>query len=401
MQAGKFSQSLLRQLFLVSYSAEVRGERLTRSFGFRRHSRYLIDVTTIRLQTISSIPGLLEGRMRGTMDQVRFPTNPVYTTGLGAAYHGDSLEVLEHLPDCSVNLVLTSPPFALQRQKEYGNLDQGEYIDWLLRFALVVRRKLRDDGSFVLDLGGAYQKGTPARSLYNFRLLIRLCDELGFVLAEDFYWFNPSKLPSPIEWVNKRKLRAKDAVNTVWWLSKTEWPKADVTRVLVEYSERMQKLLEDPDKFYSPKKRPSGHDIGKGFAKDNGGAIPSNLLQIPNSESNSQYMRGCKVVGAKRHPARFPSKLPEFFIRFLTQPDDLVVDIFAGSNTTGAVAEVEGRRWIAVDKRLDYLATSAFRFLPPNATESDINEVYKRALSGGPVIMDQFIRQKELFAIPT
>lgn len=161
------------------------------------------------------------------------------------------------------------------------------------------------------------QKGVPARSLYNFRVLLRFCDEIGFYLAEDFYWFNPSKLPSPIEWVNKRKLRAKDSVNTIWWFSKTEWPKADVSNVLTEYSERMKKFLQAPDEFYTPKKRPSGHDISMGFAKNNGGAIPSNLLQIPNTESNSQYLAGCKAVGTKGHPARFPAKLPEFFIRLL------------------------------------------------------------------------------------
>lgn len=321
---------------------------------------------------------------------------PVYTTNLGAAYQGDSLELLNQLQDSSINLVMTSPPFALQRQKEYGNLDQKEYIDWMLSFAEVVHRKLCNDGSFVLDLGGAYQKGVPARSLYNFRLLIRLCDELGFVLAEDFYWYNPSKLPSPIEWVNKRKLRVKDAVNTVWWLSKTEWPKADATNVLVEYSDRMKKLLEDPEKYYSSKKRPSGHEIGRGFAKDNGGAIPPNLLQIPNSESNSQYLRGCKIVGAKGHPARFPAKLPEFFIRFLTDPGDLVVDIFAGSNTTGAVAEAEARKWLAFEERREYLATSIFRFLPTEATEADIKEAHCQVCAGVPIDMNTFVRQQEL-----
>jgi len=123
---------------------------------------------------------------------------------------------------------MTSPPFAMQRQKAYGNKNQADYIDWLVQFARQVHRVLKDDGSFVLDLGGAYEKGVPTRSLYNFRVLIRFCDDLGFFLAEDFYWFNPSKLPSPIEWVNKRKLRVKDAVNTVWWFSKTQWPKADI-----------------------------------------------------------------------------------------------------------------------------------------------------------------------------
>ena len=214
---------------------------------------------------------------------------PAYTTEWGRAYCGDSLDLLSQLSDESINLVMTSPPFALLRKKDYGNKDQHEYIGWLSEFAKLVLKKLKPDGSFVLDLGGAYQKGAPSRSLYNFRILIHFCDDLGFHLAEDFYWFNPSKLPSPIEWVNKRKIRAKDSVNTVWWFSKTEFPKADVSNVLTEYSGRMKKLLEDPEKFYNPKKRPSGHDISKSFGKNNNGAIPSNLLQIPNSESNGDY----------------------------------------------------------------------------------------------------------------
>jgi DNA methylase len=232
----------------------------------------------------------------------------------------------------------------------------------------------------VLDLGGAYQKGTPSRSLYNFRVLIAFCDQLGFHLAEDFYWYNPSKLPGPIEWVNKRKLRAKDSINTVWWFSKTEWPKADVTKVLVEYSSRMKKLLEAPEDFYSPAKRPSGHDISKGFGKDNGGAIPSNLLQLPNSESNGYYLSGCKALGVKGHPARFPARLPEFFIKFLTEPGDLVVDIFAGSNTTGAVAESLGRRWLSFEMERNYTASSVFRFLG-SASEKDLLNAYNDILN--------------------
>lgn len=308
-------------------------------------------------------------------------TTPSYSTAYGEAWCGDSIELLERVPDGSVNLVMTSPPFALQRKKEYGNKDQHEYLDWITEFAKVVYRKLRDDGSFVLDLGGSYQKGVPSRSLYNFRVPIRFCDDLGFHLAEDFYWHNPSKLPSPIEWVNKRKIRAKDSVNTVWWFSKTEWPKADVSKVLAPYSDRMKKLLKDPDKFYTPKLRPSGHDIGKGFGKDNGGAIPSNLLQIPNTESNGAYVKGCKLVGIKAHPARFPAKLPEFFIKFLTDPNDLVIDIFAGSNTCGQVAESLQRRWISYDLDQQYVAASAFRFLD-NPTPEQTQSTFDAIMSG-------------------
>ena len=224
-------------------------------------------------------------------------------------------------------------------------------------------RVLKESGSFVLDLGGAYRSGIPSRSLYNFRVLLTFCDEIGFHLAEDFYWFNPAKLPSPIEWVNKRKIRAKDSVNTVWWFSKTDFPKADVRKVLAPYSDRMKKLIEDPESFYTPKKRPSGHDISASFGKDNGGAIPSNLLSISNTDSNSSYFRLCKELGLERHPARFPLELPAFFIKMLTDEGDVVLDIFGGSNTSGFIAEALNRKWLTFELNREYLVASVLRFL--------------------------------------
>lgn len=350
---------------------------------------------TLSLQTMSS--DMYRTNLKTEEITRNFTRKPAYITNWGKAYCGDALELLSFLPDNSINLVMTSPPFALQRKKEYGNKEQGEYIQWLSEFAKLIYRKLTMDGSFVLDLGGAYRKGIPARSLYNFRIPIHFCDELGYYLAEDFYWFNPSKLPSPIEWVNKRKIRAKDSVNTVWWFSKSEYPKANVTNVLTEYSDRMKKLLEDPDKFYDPMRRPSGHDIGKGFGKDNKGAIPSNLLQIPNSESNGAYMAGCKAIAVKRHPARFPAKLPEFFIRFLTEPGDVVLDIFSGSNTTGYVAEKEGREWLAFDSEVEYVAASAFRFLDKGIETHYLRTVYDGVKGIGNINLQEYKKQLRLF----
>ncbi|GAB4210502.1 MAG: site-specific DNA-methyltransferase [Roseiflexaceae bacterium] len=311
---------------------------------------------------------------------------PLYTTKYGAAYVGNSLDLLDGLEEDSIDLVMTSPPFALQREKSYGNVDQGEYVDWLLQFCAKVYRVLSPSGSFVIDLGGAYQKGKPIRSLYNYRVLIRLCDELKFNLAEEFFWFNPAKLPSPIEWVNKRKIRAKDAVNTVWWLSKGHEPKADVRRVLVPYSDRMKKLHQDPEKFYSAKLRPSGHDIKRGFDTDNGGAIPSNLLQIPNTESNSRYIQLCKSAGLDAHPARFPQKLPAFFIDFLTTEGDNVLDIFGGSNTTGAAAEAAHRKWLSFEIDRSYVATSAFRFYPDTLPIREANNFYTSLMESSETV---------------
>lgn len=326
-------------------------------------------------------------------EQNRSGQRAVFGTAFGQAILGDSRNVLETLPPESVDLVVTSPPFALLREKEYGNHDQGAYVDWLCGFGPLVRRVLKPTGSFVLDLGGAYRRGVPVRSLYNYRVLLKLVDDHGFHLAEEFFWHNPSKLPSPIEWVNKRKLRAKDSVNTVWWLSKSEWPKADVSRVLSPYSERMKTLLKNAGAFYKPKERPSGHDIGTGFDKDNGGAIPSNLLQFANSESNGGYLTLCKQMGVAPHPARFPKALPAFFIDFLTDPGDLVVDIFGGSCTTGEAAEQRRREWITIDLNIEYVKAGSFRFLADRSA-SEVGAILRQMEMGEHVAIEP--RQPEL-----
>jgi DNA modification methylase len=307
-----------------------------------------------------------------------------YHTNDGAQIVGDSRDLLRLLPESSVDLIITSPPFALLRKKAYGNEDQHEYVDWLSEFGQLALPVLRDTGSLVIDLGGAYQRGVPVRSLYNYRVLLRFVDDLGYHLAEEFFWFNPAKLPSPVEWVNKRKIRATDAVNTVWWLSKTQHPKADVRKVLTKYSDRMEQLLRDPEKYYDTATRPSHHSISRGFGRNNGGAIPKNLLQISNTESNSYYLRTCKELGLRSHPARFPADLPRFFIEFLTDKNDLVVDLFSGSNTTGYVAEELGRQWMAFELDREYAALSILRFLSGRPV-TDAGNLYERIVRGDTV----------------
>lgn len=284
-----------------------------------------------------------------------------HETGLGQIIRGDSREVLSTYADGSINLIMTSPPFGLVRKKEYGNVESDEYVEWFKPFATEFHRVLRDDGSLIIDIGGAWNKGYPTRSLYHFKLLIMLCEEIGFHLAQDFYWWNPSKLPTPAEWVTVRRIRVKDAINTVWWLSKTPWPKASNRRVLQPYSQSMDDLLA---KGYTAKKRPSGHHISRGFNTDNGAAIPPNLIAIPNTESNSFYLRYCEENGLRPHPARYPSELPEYFIRMVTEPNDLVVDPFAGSCVTGEVCERTKRRWVCIELVESYCEAALGRFVP-------------------------------------
>lgn len=269
------------------------------------------------------------------------------------------MNLLPKIDRDSVDLVITSPPFALTRKKEYGNKEEDKYVEWFVAFAKQFHRILKPEGSFVLDLGGAYLPGYPIRSLYQYELVIRLVKEVGFFLAQDFFHYNPARLPSPAEWVNIRRIRVKDSVNLVFWFGKTQHPKADNRNVLRPYSDSMRVLLKSG---YKAKLRPSGHDISNKFSRDNGGAIPPNLLELANTESNSTYQALCRKSGIKVHPARFPAGFAEFFIKFLTGPGDLVVDPFAGSNTTGWVAEELKRRWISIEVSQEYLAGSRFRF---------------------------------------
>lgn len=296
---------------------------------------------------------------------------PFYVTRLGRAYLGDAADHLADLPARSVNLVVTSPPFPLtfQKKKPYGSIRIDEYLSWFLPIADQCKRVLCDDGSLVIDIGGVWNRGSPTRSLYQYHLLIGLCEKVGFHLAQDFYWYNPAALPAPAEWVNVRRVRVKSAVDLVWWLSKAPFPKADNRRVLKEYSSDMRRLLV---RGYRAKTRPSGHTITTKFTRDHGGAIPANLIELGNNDSNGEYLTHCRKVGLPVHPARFPRGLPEFFIKLCTDPDDVVLDPFAGSNVTGEAAERLGRRWIALELVQAYLEASKFRF-PPSPGEEELD----------------------------
>lgn len=302
----------------------------------------------------------LPGRRRHPAELV--DSLPVYTTKFGATYVGDAGALLKLLPDHSVNAIITSPPYALRAKKSYGNPNQEAYVDWFLGFASEFRRILRPNGSLVLEIGGAWNPGEPTRSIYHFELLVRLVREHAFHLAEDFFWFNRARIPGPAEWVNVQRIRVKDAVTPIWWLSPSPRPAASNRRVLKPYSPEMLRLLKVG---YNHGKRPSGHVANK-FEKNNGGAIPPNLIEVAHTNSNDRYQEYCRLHGLVAHPARFPRQVPEFFTKFLTRKGDLILDPFCGSNTTGAVAQMLGRRWLGFDLRADYIKGSMGRF---DATE--------------------------------
>ena len=310
-----------------------------------------------------------------------------HATPLGQMYHGDSLGLFRHVvKPGTVDLVVTSPPFGLVKKKEYGNVPADDYVEWFRPFAAGIRQSLKPTGSLVIDIGPAWRKGTPTKSLYQFELLLMLCKEFDFHLAQDFYWWNPCRMPAPAEWVNVRRLRVKDSVNPVWWLSPTPWPKASNKRVLTPYGEDQQRLFKAG---YNAGLRPSGHLVSKNWGRDNGGAVPPNLIAAPNTVSDDSYQKYCRAMGIAPHPARFPRRLPEFFVRMLTDRDDLVVDPFAGSCLTGAVAQSLQRRWLCCELRKDYLLGALGRFAEGAAEQKPEVDASYRVPTSGAYALDQ------------
>jgi len=333
------------------------------------------------------------------LKQGRRASVPIYETELGSAYCGDSLKVLRSKPfeahKGRVQLAFTSPPFPLNTKKSYGNLQGEDYIRWFAKFAPLLRDMVTEDGSIVIEIGNAWTPGQPTMSTHVLEAFLRFLKMGDLHLCQEFIWHNPARLPSPVEWVNKERVRVKDAFTRIWWMSPSPRPKADNRKVLREYSPSMKRLIETGK--YNAGARPSEHHIGaESFKTNNNGAIPpnvggadalpslggvitpkgfakyleetTNLLKASNTLSSDGYRRFCLERGAPVHPARMPSTLVEFFVKFLTDGGDTVLDPFAGSNTTGAVAQDLGRRWLSIEADWTYAAHSIGRFDPAALT---------------------------------
>lgn len=313
-----------------------------------------------------------------------------YGTSLGRMLRGRSDEILEQdilrNYEGKINLIFTSPPFPLNRKKKYGNLSGEEYIEWLCKFGPLFKKMLAPNGSIVMEMGNSWEAGYPTMSTLALRALLEFQAKNDLYLCQEFIWQNPAKLPSPAQWVNVERIRVKDSYTRLWWMSSIPKPKANNRNVLQAYSASMEDLLRRGT--YSSGKRPSEHNIGdKSFLTNNGGAIPSNVLTYANTSSSDPYQEYCRTKNLMLHPARMPKELAKFFIKFLTDPGDIVLDPFAGSNTTGAAAEELDRKWIAIEVLEDYVAGSQARFgqrvFPFSRKQVDQGISRKYATSGG------------------
>lgn len=318
-----------------------------------------------------------------------------FKTEKGVSYHADSLRLIQskrflNKYEGRVDLIFTSPPFSLVKKKAYGNENGSEYIEWLSAFAKPLTRLLTPTGSIVIELGNAWEQGQPVFSTVPLEALLKFKSEADLQLCQEIICHNPSRIPSPAQWVNIERIRLKDSYTRLWWLSKSERPKADNRKVLQEYSQGMRSLIKS--KNLKLGKRPSGHTITKNFLKDNGGSITAsfldpksdnylfgveNALAISNSNNEIVYNTFCRDNELKLHPARMQMPLIEFFIRFLTDENDLVFDPFGGSNSTGQISEGLNRNWLASEMDIDYIKGSTIRFFDEVKSKDTIAKMAK------------------------
>lgn len=308
----------------------------------------------------------------------------------GKYYVGNSEEILIdsslHNMRGKIQLILTSPPFPLNQKKNYGNMTGDKYLEWFASLAPIFAEMLTCKGSIVIEMGNSWEANRPVQSLLPLKSLMSFVEnnEAGLRLIQQFVCYNPSRLPSPAQWVTVNRIRTVDSFTNIWWMAKSDEPKADNSKVLRPYSNSMLKLLNKQN--FNAGKRPSGHNVSEtGFLRDCGGSIahnffelesmdskrkirlpdPFNAFSLSNSTSKDFFTRTCKERGKKPHPARMHMGLAAFFIQYLTDPGDWVLDPFAGSNITGYAAARLGRRWIAIDTREEYVEQSKIRFEDP------------------------------------
>lgn len=315
---------------------------------------------------------------------------PTQETETGCYYIGKTEKILKepyfNNLKGKIQLIFTSPPFPLNSKKSYGNMLGEEYLTWFKNLAPLFTEMLTEDGSIVIELGNSWESQRPVQSLLPLQSLLNFvsCPGTDLRLIQEFICYNPSRLPSPANWVTVNRIRTVDSYTRLWWIAKTDFPKADNSKVLRPYSDRMKYLLKTGN--YNAGKRPSEHKIGKtSFLKDCGGSISHNMIEVEpmdskrkvrlpnifnafsysNSSSNDFFAKTCKKRKIKPHPARMPMGVPAFFIEFLTDPGDLVLDPFAGSNTTGYAAARLDRKWLAIDAEENYVEQSKIRFEDP------------------------------------
>jgi len=257
---------------------------------------------------------------------------------LNNIYEMDCLEGMKLIPDESVDLIITSPPYADRRKNTYGGIHEDKYVDWFSPIAQEIKRILKPTGSFILNIKPHCNNGE--RVLYVFDLVLHLKREIGFRYTDEFTWTKNGV-------AGKFKGRFKNAFEPVYHFTKEK----DYTHNPYSVATPMKEVS-----IKRAKRKASGEtQNGSGFAGLREGhklaeatlALPSNHLHIP--QKSNQH------TSQSKHPAVYPLELPEFFIKAFSNEGDVVFDPFMGSGTTAVASKLHNRKYIGFELLNEYI----------------------------------------------
>lgn len=254
-------------------------------------------------------------------------------------YEGDCADVIaKHVPANSVNLIVTSPPYADQRNRNYGGVHPDRYVEWFLPKVDAFMHCLASDGSFVLNIKEKAVGGEKHRYVYDLVLAMR---DRGWRLVDEYCWHKRNSYPG--KWPN----RFRDSWERLYHFTLSPSFKMRQESVMVpmgNWKDTRLANLSDTDRIRDESKHENGFGkrvqawVGRDMA------YPTNVLHMATE------------CGYKGHPAAFPKTLPDWFIRLFTDEEDTVLDPFAGSGTTLVAALERGRSAIGIDIAPDYCA---------------------------------------------
>lgn len=262
-----------------------------------------------------------------------------YKEGKGIIQLGDSLNLMKDLPDESIDMIFTSPPYADRRKSVYGGVSSKEYIEWFIPYVKEIKRILKSTGSFFVNIKAHTNKGQ--RDLYVMKLVIYLVEYLELFFVDDFVWVKnafPGKLNG----------RLKNGHEPVYHFTKEHPNKIIFNPLACGTPMKEESIARSYRKQCGPPKNGSGMTgMNTTNIRNLKTARPSNVINV-NNVSN-------QFTDKQKHPATFPEGLSSFFIKTFSNVGDIVLDPFAGSGTTGLSCEKNDRFYILMDDKIEYV----------------------------------------------
>lgn len=287
-----------------------------------------------------------------------------FSTDLGIGIWAPAEQVYNQL-DEPIHLCLTSLPYPLAQPRAYGNPVESEYVDFVCRILEPIVRQLAPGASVALNCGNdIFIPNSPARSLYQQRMVLALHDRFGLELMDTLIWHNPSKPPGPFQWASKQRMQLNVAYEPVYWF--TNNPRrclANNQRVLQPHTEKHLQLIQRGGEMRNVSNSDGAYRILPGaYGNPTAGRIPRNVMTYGHANAEQRALnRRLREMGLPTHGAPMPGPMAAFLIEFMTEPGQLVVDPCAGSFTTAGEAEKLGRRWLATEWILEYVRGGAER----------------------------------------